>query len=298
MLTTILKLFLGTVLLVAIQACAPMVEAPPDPDVINTAIAQTLAAFTPTSEPEIPVTGPASSTPTETAIPPTPSATLSPVPVFTSTPAITPSVPQVSVSVPTNCRVGPGRAYDRIGGLLVDEVAEVVGRNATGDYWIIRNPNRTTGTCWLWGEYANVQGNASALPVFTPPPTPTPTSTPVPRADFAVAYDGLESCTDRGWWVDLAIENTGGIPFRSIGINVRDIENNTVVSLFANNFTDRTGCNETDTRDNLPPDVTRLVSSPAFDYDVNGRELRATVTLCSDLRQSGTCITKVLRFTP
>jgi hypothetical protein len=28
--------------------------------------------------------------------------------------------------------------------------------------------------CWLWGRYAQVSGDVSQIPVFTPPPTPTP----------------------------------------------------------------------------------------------------------------------------
>ena len=95
----------------------------------------------------------------------------SPTPVFTSTSVFN---MQISVSTPTKCRTGPGIAYDRVGGLQVGEVVEVVGRNATGNYWIIRNPDRPGQRCWLWGEFATVTGNTSALPVYTPPPTPTP----------------------------------------------------------------------------------------------------------------------------
>lgn len=172
MLKTILNLFLGTLLLIAVQACAPPIPATADPNVINTAVAQTLAAAqTQTAPPVVPITGDESPTPsattaaTSTAIP-------LPSPVFT----VGPGVAQVSVSVPTNCRVGPGAAYERVGALLVGEVAEVVGRHADRDYWIIRNPDRPSELCWLWGEHATLTGDTGALPILTPPPSPTPSA--------------------------------------------------------------------------------------------------------------------------
>ena len=70
MLKTILKLFVGIVLLIAIQACAPPIPATSDPNFINTAVAQTLAAAqTQTSQAIIPITGDESPTPTVTAAP-------------------------------------------------------------------------------------------------------------------------------------------------------------------------------------------------------------------------------------
>lgn len=115
-----------------------------------------------------------SPTATDTAIP---TDTMVPTLVYTSTP----SVPMVSVSVPTNCRIGPGAVYDQVSVLLTGMQAEVVARNAEGTYWVIRNPGGA-GTCWLWGYYATVEGSTGSLPVWDPPPTPTPaaTSTTVP----------------------------------------------------------------------------------------------------------------------
>lgn len=296
---TILKLLLGAMLLMAIQACAPGI-ATSDPTSINTAIAQTVAALTETSGPGIPITGDASPTATQTPtltqeLPsPTPTETLIPTPIIISSPA----TPQLSVSVPTNCRVGPGRDYERVGALLVGEVADVVGRNAAGDYWIIRNPDRPNQTCWLWGRYASLGGNTSALPVFTPPPGPTPTSTPMPTANLAASFDGLESCTATGWWVDIELENTGGVTFESMSLIVIDTATNTVLPLDSDDFTDRDGCNETDTRVNLPSGATRIVSSPVFGHNPTGHALRATITVCSNPGLNGICRTQVIQFTP
>ncbi len=299
MLKITLKLLLGSVLLVASQACAPG-QPTADLNAINTAIAQTLAAITQTSEPGIPVTGDESPTPSATTVAATPTVTALVLPTLemTSTPAVIPAGAQITVSVPTNCRVGPGVVYDRVGGLQVGEVAEVVGRNTAGNYWVIRNPNRPGETCWLWGEYATLTGYTGILPVLTPPPTPTPSPTAPPSPDFTAAYNNFESCAGTGWWVDFELENHGSIVFNSMAMTVRDTVTNVVVSLYSNDFTNRDGCNQSATRDNLPASQELLVSSPVFSSDPRGHGLRATITLCSNTNQSGTCVTESIEFTP
>jgi hypothetical protein len=178
-------------------------------------------------------------------------------------------------------------------------MVEVVGRNANGTYWIIRNPTRPSQLCWLWGQFATVTGNTSVLPVYVPPPTPTPLPTNTPAPGFATSYNGIESCTETGWWVEIKLENIGGIPFESLALTVRDTTTtDTILSLYADNFTNRNGCNETDTRENLPSGSTLIVSSPVFNYDPTGRALRANVTLCSGPGQNGTCVTQIVNFTP
>src|SRR5215216_46328 len=210
-----------TVLLLVSLACAGSGNGTPAPtqdlNLLGTVIASTLSAgVSQTAAVSVPPTVAASPTPwpTFTSVPPlpsfTPSATLSPIPLFTSTPL----VPYISVSVATNCRVGPGKVYDRVGALLVGEVAEVVGRNANGEYWYIRTPHQNNGFCWLWGAYATVTGNFAALPVFTPPPTPTP----VP--DFTAVFTKPERCNS-SWWVEIRLNNTGGMVFESISMTVK-----------------------------------------------------------------------------
>jgi len=85
----------------------------------------------------------------------------------------------VTVSTDTRCRSGPGDAYPILGALTVGQTAQVVGRSASSDNWIVRLPGQTS-TCWLWGYYATVVGDTSLLSIFDPPPTPTgysPTAT-------------------------------------------------------------------------------------------------------------------------
>ena len=114
--------------------------------------------------------------------------------VFTSTQSFTPtntltpspSITTITVSADTNCRGGPGKEYDNLGALLLNETAEVVGKNTITNYWIINNPGKS-GTCWLWGEYATVSGNTAGLTEYAIPPTPTPTATSTPTATPTLA---------------------------------------------------------------------------------------------------------------
>jgi hypothetical protein len=277
-----------TVLLIVSLACALSSSTPTQDlnSILATAMMQTMvSALTQTAQAVVPVDLIDTPTATFTLIF-TPTETLTPSPVFTATPI----VPQVSVSLATNCRVGPGKVYDRVGALLIGQVAEVIGRDTTGNYWYIRNPNQSNGFCWLWGEYATVTGNFAALPMFTPPPTPTP----VPA--FEAEYDGLETCA--GWWVDLKLTNTGGISFESISLTVRDTVTDIVVSMYTDVFNDIDGCTGSSTREVLNPGANRIISSPAFAYDPSGHRLRATLTLCSRDGQNGTCVTDVIKFTP
>jgi hypothetical protein len=284
--STPILLSVAILLIVSIACASSSVPTQDINTIMQTAIMQTMvSALTQTAQVIVPVDIVSTPTATFTAVS-TPTQTLTPSPVFTATPI----VPQVSVSVATNCRVGPGKVYDRVGALLVGQVAEVVGRDYTGNYWYIHNPNHSNGFCWLWGEYATVTGNFAALPMFTPPPTPTP------MPAFEAEYDGMDACT--GWWVDIQLTNTGGIPFESMSLTVRDTATDVVISTYTDEFNTVTGCTDFSSKDALNPGNKRIVSAPVFTYDPSGHKLRATITLCSREEQNGTCVTETLKFTP
>jgi hypothetical protein len=115
-------------------------------------------------------------------------------PTATITPTSTSSIPLISVSRNTNCRVGPGTIYDLLGALLIGETTQVTARSSVPNYWIVLNPDRA-GECWLWGQYASVTGDTSSLPVRTPPPTPTPLS---PGSISGYAYIDGDNNNQRG----------------------------------------------------------------------------------------------------
>ena len=259
-----------------------------DANAVGTAIMQTMeAALTQTARAVVPVDTVNSPSPTLTLEPSlTPTATLSPTPL----PTVTPLVPLISVSIDTNCRVGPGRVYDRVGALMVGETAEVVGRDPTWRYWYIKNPDQVNGYCWVWDEYATVTGNVTVLPQFTPPPTPTP----VPS--FEVRAVGMDSCV--GWWVELRLTNTGVVAFSSISLSLKDTDEGNTVSMSSDKFTNIDGCLDSTSQETLDPGQTYRISTPPFTYDPKGHSMRATVTLCTADAQNGMCITQVIKFKP
>ena len=288
-------------------ACAMPQVAVTDPGAAGTSVAQTVDAililtrnaagdvaevFSETPTPLPTLTASATPEPTFTPSPTlTPTATPSPTPSLTATPL----TPLISVSVPTNCRIGPGKDYEMVGALLVGETAQVYGRTAQGTYWYIRNPDSPGGFCWVWGEYATLSGLSAALPVYTPPPTPTPPDTATPAPAFEASYAAMDYCT--AWWVDVRLENTGSLTFRSVSMTVRDTATDVVVTRISDGFTDENGCSSTE-RDKLLPGKHVNVSSPTFSYDVNDHKLKATLTLCSQTGLNGTCLTDTITFTP
>lgn len=117
---------------------------------------------------------------TQTALAPT----STPEPTFTPTLVITqtPSKVIVTVSANTNCRSGPGVDYEIVGALTIGQQAEVIGKSSTSDYWIIDNP-LGAGNCWLWKEYATINGETAGLQELDAPPTVTPLAALSPVID-------------------------------------------------------------------------------------------------------------------
>jgi hypothetical protein len=291
-------------LLFAGFACVGMpVFSTPDTGTISTFAAQTVLAGLTQNAAQITST----STSTYTSEPPTSTSTetLTPTQTLTATSSFTPTplVPLISVSTPTNCRNGPGKVYGMEGALMVGEVAEVYGRDPTGNYWYIRNLDSGPEFCWVWGKYATLTGPVFLLPVFTPPPTPTPTLTPsptltpTPSPAFKAEYAGLDSCSG-SWWVEIKLKNRGSIPLKSVNISVKDTATDVVVVNLADGFTNMDGCLSKTTKDTLGRGDTYLLSAPAFTYDPTGHELKAILTLCSDTGQKGLCVTNKIDFTP
>jgi hypothetical protein len=79
----------------------------------------------------------------------------------------------VSVSEETRCLAGPGDNYEDLGILQVGDSAEIIGRSDDGMFFYIQFPNAPPEECWIWAQYAQVDGELRELAVFTPPATPT-----------------------------------------------------------------------------------------------------------------------------
>ncbi|HEY2980662.1 MAG TPA: hypothetical protein VGJ22_05740, partial [Anaerolineales bacterium] len=134
-------------------------------------------------------------------------------------------------------------------------------------------------------------------PIFTPPPTPTATFTPTPSPSVDPSFTGLEHC-NTDWWVEIKLNNTGSIPFRSMSLTIKDKDTDVVVTNLTDGFTNRDGCLKTTTKDVLQPGNTFVVSAESFSYDPTGHKLNATIILCSNTGQAGTCVTQIIGIKP
>ena len=201
----------------------------------------------------------------------------------------------VSVSVDTNCRIGPGKIYELIGALLVGEEAEIIARDPSGLYWYIKSPDRG-GFCWLWGNYATTKGNTASLPVFTPPPTPTFTPTPTPAINFSVSFHEVDGCV--GWNIEFKITNNGEVMFQSVSTSVTDNDTAETVTSQYDKFEEWNGCLVGSTYQDLDPGDTGYTTGGTLTNDPAGHSLDASVQLCTEPALGGTCLTKNLSFTP
>lgn len=298
-----------TVIFFVSTACAmPFIsEVTPDPlseAMTSTAIANSIYTNLTQTAIAIPASPTALATPvaatnTATALPTatsgeTPTPNLTPSPTITLTQTPTPLLTQtpigvfISVSQNTNCRTGPGKIYDYVGALLVGETTEVVGREATRNYWYVRNPDRKGQYCWLWGEYATIVGDTSRLPILTPPPTPTP------RPNFSAEYIRHDSCS--GVYFVFDVNNTGGITFQSYQIELEDTETGAIVTRQSNTFETWKGCNVLSSNTAFYPGKNIKLPSAEFIYIPTHHKIHALFILCTADELKGSCITKELNF--
>jgi hypothetical protein len=218
----------------------------------------------------------------------TASRTLQPTSTFT------PETTRVTVSIETNCRTGPGTAYDVLGVLKPGVSAEVIGRNASSDTWIIRLPSNPAISCWLWGYYSTVTGNIAGLPIYTPPPTPTP------ALNFSIAYLGVTNCGPQ-YAFRFRIENTGSNTWESLRILVTDNTTATTFTHILDSFRSYNGCGiEGEQQDLMPGEggAVANINPGQLNYDPTGHSITAAFHVCSSNGLGGACLDKTLNFTP
>jgi hypothetical protein len=274
--------FIGVCLIVTLACVQPgAAPAAPDPNAVNTAIVQTIAA----RQTEAALANPPTATLTFTPSPFPPTFTASPEPLPTETMGL----PMITVSVDTNCRTGPGSLFERVGVLLVGETTQIVGREVKGEFWLVNNPDRPGETCWLWGEYGTFSGNIFALSNL-PVPTPGPTS-------FSAKFTSLEVCAS-AWWVNFTIVNKTDAVFQSVSMVVTDTKKPATVNLNSNDFTKSIGCEAPVKTGSLSANETMVISAPALNFNPKGHPMIAKFKLCLDENQSGTCLTQEINFTP
>lgn len=179
--STVMAAIAATDQAIRVQATpSPLATATAEPTntALPTATNTSTATFTPTATATHTATATATNTPTftptSTEVP-----TLTLVPTSTMTPIPTPVIPLVNVSVPTNCRFGPGPTYSVVTVLPVGHYAAIYGRNADSTWWFIPNPETNVGYCWVWTGNAQLTGSLANVPVIAAP-IPAPTATLAP----------------------------------------------------------------------------------------------------------------------
>jgi hypothetical protein len=70
--------------------------------------------------------------------------------------------------------------YPVLGGLVAGTTVSLIGRDASGRWFVISFDRAANGQGWVADIVGDVTGNVSGLPVVVAPPTPRPTNTPIP----------------------------------------------------------------------------------------------------------------------
>lgn len=121
----------------------------------------------------------------------------------------------LTVKEATNCRTGPGEAYEIVFTYLSGTKLEIAGRYNPGNFWLVKSAESPTGICWMWGEYVEVTGNASAVPNVTPPSASTGEPAPTLIVDRWEYTCESEFITFTLNWQDRATNETGYRIFRN-----------------------------------------------------------------------------------
>lgn len=113
---------------------------------------------------------------TPTATPPPPATLISPTrPPAPLARAVAKAVTRLAV------RSGPGQIYELQGYLPAGAIADIVGRDESGDWWQIRTTLTVAGVGWIQVDEELVEAaDATNIPIALAPPTPTLTPTVAP----------------------------------------------------------------------------------------------------------------------
>lgn len=223
------------------------------------------------------------------------------LPTATLPPTLTPTLAGVWLTVleNTNCRSGPGTMYDWVTLISAGKTVEALARNSVNDYYYVRNPNTSSGFCWLWSKYSSISGNITTLPVFTPQPTPTLAS-PTPAADLSISYLDVEACPPQ-YALSFRIKNTGDITWQSIKIVIKDNTTSTTFTHQSDYFYGVSGCDFTPEQDDLTKGEESYIANVnpgQFDYDPTGHSIKVTITVYAKDGLTGTSFSKSFSVTP
>lgn len=166
--------------------------------------------------------------------------------------------------------------------------------------WYIRNPNNSSGFCWIYGAFASLTGNSSSIPLFTPMPTPTlaKTSTPTtPPMDFTVTFLKFDVCSGPSYYARYTLYNNSGVTWQSFQATTTDTITSETQSNTNNSFRQYIACTLGVNQDDLTPGESGEAWTNTMLVNPSGHIINAVIKLCTLDTLSGTCITKTLTFT-
>jgi hypothetical protein len=206
-------------------------------------------------------------------------------------PTLGPGAVTLYLSENTNCRAGQGTDFDRITILLKGEEAEAVGVDTSGDYWFIRQPDKLTDFCWLWGRYVTPTGPYEALPVFTQIPTPTP------GFEFQISYHANISPCGGFFVLQYRIENTGSVTLESWQTTTIDHTGGSNPQPNQQNIFMNNGCVIGGEKANLLPGDAHYIRA-LFTNNPAGHDLTVTALICAADGLGGGCTSRTISHTP
>ena len=242
--------------------------------------------------PAVPTTQPELATETETStLAVTETATL-PVGVFpTETPTPTLEPVFADVMKESNCRTGPGSAYDLVATYQTGTRLQVVAKDLGGGFIFTQNMTKPDEQCYILANNVKLTGDTSLLPQLTP--LPSPTAAP----NFTATFKKFDLCKG-DVYAQFVIVNTGSLPFRSAYIKVTNLKTNESAEKVVDAFDLTTACIIARNIAPLDPGATGYLSSELFLHDPRGNKLRAIFQLCTEKSLKGTCINAVVAIQP
>ena len=202
------------------------------------------------------------------------------------------TVPVISASANTNCRLGPSQVYEIVGYLLPGQQANVLGSDDTQTWWYIENPSRAGGFCWVWSGSTSVEGDVSVLPVITPPPPPVR-----PEVAYTAAFSRVNIC-DGASTAMFQVTNLGIQSLESASLTIQNLGTNVVSSgvLGPNSPFTALGSDCPPGLDSLLAGESGHVGAVFAGLTPVKNEYKATIRLCTQDNLGGTCEIQTVNF--
>ena len=212
------------------------------------------------------------------------------------------SAPVIVASVDTNCRTGPGAEYAKVGYLGAGKQAVVLGKEPSGNFWLIANPQNSSQNCWVWTVTTTLTGDEASLPVVegsggaVEPPVQQPPSENGSMS-ATVKFSSIIVCNHASWVIFHAV-NTSSLWIKSVDSRLQESGSHRDLGATRTNrpfLQAPQGC---------PPGVTDLKagSEGYFAVKLNSSakvedNIDAVIKLCSEPDQAGKCTSVWVNFT-